>query len=418
MTEMGDTKFLLGASTAAHQVEGNNIHSDFWVQENLKHSTFVEKSLDAVDHYRRYEEDIKMLRDAGLNAYRFSVEWARIEPSEGKFDPKELDHYRDVINCCYENGVTPVITLLHFSSPAWLIGKGGWGTEKVVEYFRRYVDYVTSNLKVDLPYICTINEANMGYQVSKVAREFTKRRKSGDVQVGINIDIKKIILGMFEQGFAFHCNPFKVKTFLSPRKQEEEVFVMKAHQAAKEVIKKNMPGTKVGLTLSLYDYQPVEGGEKYAEQLWYEDFGFYLPYIENDDFIGVQNYSRKLVAKDDTLTPAAGAPVTQMGYEDYPQGIGHVVKKVSEQFKGEILVTENGIATSDDARRCEFIREAVQGIKDSGVPIKGYFHWSLLDNFEWQTGFSMTFGLCAVDRANGMKRMPKESLKVLGEQTF
>lgn len=415
---MGETKFLLGAATAAHQVEGNNTHSDFWLQENLKHSTFAEKSLDAVDHYRRYEEDIKMLRDAGLNAYRFSVEWARIEPSEGKYDPKELDHYRDVINCCYENGVTPVVTLMHFSSPAWLIGKGGWGSEKVVAYFRRYVDYVTSNLKVDLPYICTINEANMGYQVNKIASEFTKRRKSGDVQVGINMDIKKILLGMFEQGIAFHCNPFKVKTFLSPRKQEEEVYVMKAHQAAKEVIKKNMPRTKVGLTMSLYDYQPAEGGEEYADQLWYEDFGFYLPYIENDDFIGVQNYSRKIVTKNDTLPPADGAPVTQMGYEDYPQGIGHVVKKVSEQFKGEILVTENGIATSDDARRCEFIREAVQGIKDSGVPVKGYFHWSLLDNFEWQTGFRMTFGLCAVDRANGMKRTPKDSLKVLGAQTF
>ena len=119
-----ESGFMLGASTAAHQVEGNNTNSDYWLMENMQYSQFVEPSLDAVDHYHRYEEDIKMLADAGLNTYRFSVEWARIEPEQGKFDEKEIEHYRKMIRCCRDHGVEPVITLMHFTSPVWLIRLG------------------------------------------------------------------------------------------------------------------------------------------------------------------------------------------------------------------------------------------------------------------------------------------------------
>lgn len=177
------------------------------------------------------------------------------------------------------------------------------------------------------------------------------------------------------------------------------------------------PGTKVGLTLSLFDYQALPGGEAAAAKLWQEDFEQYLPYLKDDDFLGVQNYSRKRVDASGALAPAADAPVTQMGYEDYPASIGHVLRRVHESFPGELLVTENGIATSDDARRCAFLREAVQGVLDAktdGVPVTGYFCWSLLDNFEWQAGYSKTFGLIAVDRTTQTRR-PKESLSVLGE---
>ena len=122
-------EFLLGASTAAHQVEGNNRYSDLWAQEQMEHSSFAEPSNDAVDHYHRYEEDIALLAGAGLNAYRFSIEWARVEPQEGCFDESELEHYRKVIRCCREHGVEPVVTLHHFSSPKWLIERGGWEAE-------------------------------------------------------------------------------------------------------------------------------------------------------------------------------------------------------------------------------------------------------------------------------------------------
>ena len=165
--------FLIGAATAAHQVEGNNINSDYWLQEHLPHSSFTEPSGEACDHYNRYEEDIKLLAEAGLNAYRFSVEWARIEPEEGKFDETEIEHYRDVIRCCKAHGVEPIVTLLHFTSPAWLIRKGGWEAESTIEYFRRYAAYVTEKLGGELNYICTINEANMGLQLAAIARRFT-----------------------------------------------------------------------------------------------------------------------------------------------------------------------------------------------------------------------------------------------------
>lgn len=191
--------FFVGAATAAHQVEGNNIHSDYWAQEQLPHTSFTEPSGIACDHYNKYEEDIKLLADAGLNAYRFSIEWARIEPEEGKFDPAEIEHYRKVIACCKAHGVEPVVTLLHFTSPKWLIAKGGWEAESTVEYFKRYVSYVMEQLGSELHIVCTINEANMGLQLAAISKRFrlmaeqaakaaanAGKSAEGSVQVGMN----------------------------------------------------------------------------------------------------------------------------------------------------------------------------------------------------------------------------------------
>ena len=120
--------FFIGASTAAHQVEGNNIHSDYWAQEQMPHSSFAEPSGRACDHYNRYEEDIRLMAKAGLNVYRFSIEWARIEPEEGHFDESEIEHYRKVIRCCRDNGVEPMVTLMHFTSPVSAHSKGRLGS--------------------------------------------------------------------------------------------------------------------------------------------------------------------------------------------------------------------------------------------------------------------------------------------------
>lgn len=413
-------KFLVGAATAAHQVEGNNFNSDYWTMEHLKHSDFVEPSGLACDHYNHYKEDIKLLNDVGCNAYRFSIEWARIESRENEFDQKEIEHYRNVLLCCKENNITPIVTLMHFSSPAWLISKGGWTSEYVINAFAKYTRKVIEELGDLIPYVCTINEANMGLQLNKIAKDMMKasKRKEGSVQVGqnTNINIKSIILGMFEKGKAFNCSPFKVNTFLMPRDKNKEAIVMRAHNEATKAIKEINSNIKVGLTLSLYDYQVVDGGENIAKKLWNDDFELYLPYIKNDDFLGVQNYTRKIVDSNGAREPELDALITQMGYEDYPYSIGNLLKKVSKEFNSELIVTENGIATDDDTRRCKFIKEAFNSVidaKNSGVNVKGYLYWSLLDNFEWQAGYSKTFGLIAVDRKT-MKRYPKESLKVLG----
>ena len=424
---------MTGAATAAHQVEGNNTHSDYWLQEQMPHSSFTEPSGIACDHYNRYEEDIKMLAKAGLNAYRFSIEWARIEPEEGHFDVVELDHYRKVIRCCRENGVEPVVTLMHFTSPAWLIRKGGWEAESTIGYFERYAAYIAENLGADLKYICTINEANMGLQLAAIAKRYTlmaqqaakaaqsgaaKSAKSaeGTVQVGMNFEkmMENMKYAAMENAQAFGTPQPQI--FVSSRTAEGDILVMRAHQAAKVAIRKAAPLVKVGITLSMHDIQAAEGGAEAAKAAWNEEFTHYLPYLEGDDFLGVQNYTRSVYGPDGLMPAPAGAELTQMDYEFYPQALENVIRKVAEGFKGNLIVTENGIATADDSRRCEFIKQALAGVErciKDGIPVKGYFYWSLMDNFEWQKGFAMQFGLVAVDRKT-MERTAKPSLALLG----
>ena len=411
--------FFIGAATAAHQVEGNNIHSDYWAQELLPHSSFTEPSGIACDHYNRYEEDIRLLAEAGLNAYRFSVEWARIEPEEGEFDASEIEHYRRVIACCRANGVEPIVTLMHFTSPVWLIRKGGWEVESTVEYFRRYAAYVTEKLGSELHYICTINEANMGLQLATISKRFqlmaqqaAKNAKSaeGTVQVGMNFE--KMMENM-KYSAAENAGVFgtpQPQIFVSSRTPEGDALVFRAHQAAKTAIKTLYPNIQVGITLSVHDCQALPGGESFAEAAWEEEFRHYLPYIRDDDFLGVQNYTRTLYGPQGQLPAPEGAELTQMDYEFYPEALEHVIRKVHDDFKGNLIVTENGVAISDDNRRVEFIRRALCGVEncvDDGIPVKGYCYWSLMDNFEWQKGFSM-------DRTT-LKRTPKKSLSVLGQ---
>ena len=421
--------FLIGAATAAHQVEGNNIHSDLWAMEHMKHTSFIEPSLDAVDHYNRYEKDIKLMADAGLNADRFSIEWARIEPEEGHFDSEAVDHYKAVIACCKKYGIEPFVTLHHFSSPKWLISKGGWEASTTPEDFAHYVRFIIGELGSELHYICTINEANMGIQVAAIAERYKRQMMAqmqaaqsggnsadGSVQVGINL--QKMMEGQ-KAAAAENLEVFgveKVENFTSMRTREGDLLILKAHELAKKEIKALYPDIKVGLTLSLHDIQPQEDGMERAKKEWDEEFMHYLPYIKDDDFLGVQNYTRSLIGADGQLPNPDGAELTQMNYEFYPEALEHVLRKVAKDFHGDLYVTENGIATADDTRRVAFIDTALKGIVsciNDGLPVKSYFHWSLLDNFEWQKGYSMTFGLIAVDRST-QTRHPKESLSFLG----
>ena len=414
--------FLLGAATAAHQVEGNNIYSDFWAQEQMENSNFAEPSRDACDHYNRYEEDILLLKEAGLNAYRFSIEWARIEPEKGRFDDKEIQHYRDVIKFCRKNGVEPIVTLHHFSSPKWLITEGGWESENTVRYFAGYCRYIAEKLGDLLTYVCTINEANMGLQMAAISRRFMKQMGI-NIQVGVNLPMQEKQKAIREESAkVFGVDASKgIHTFLSQRTPQGDLLIILAHEAARDAMKDVCPHLKIGLTLSLHDYQPADESAETSEKVrkeWEEEFLHYLPYIVKDDFIGLQNYTREIIGPDGVQKAPEGAVLTQMNYEYYPQGLEHVIRKVAEEFKGDIIVTENGIAAEDDACRISFIETALKGVKsciEDGIPVKGYMYWSLMDNFEWQKGFTMKFGLISVDRSN-QKRTPKASLQFLGEQ--
>lgn len=415
--------FLLGAATAAHQVEGNNKNSDFWAMEQMKYSNFTEPSLDAVDHYHRYQEDIKLLAEAGMNAYRFSIEWARIQPEEGTFDRKETEHYRKVIQYCRKVGVEPIVTLHHFSSPKWLIEKGGWEAETLVEDFAAYVRYIVAELGKDLKYICTINEANMRLQLDALSKMFIRQmlEKTGnasDGQVQVGMDLKKMMAGPTEAAEEKRAvfGTDQLETFLSPCSPQGDCLIMRAHEAARKEIKAQYPDMKVGLTLSIHDIQSVSGGEENAQREWEEEFLHYLPAIQNDDFLGIQNYTRSIYGADGVLPAPDGCEMTQMDYEFYPASIEHVLRKVAAEFKGDLLVTENGTAVSDDMRRVEYLEQATDGVMrcvSEGLPVKAYICWSLLDNFEWQKGYGKTFGLIEVDRTT-QTRHPKPSLAFLG----
>ena len=428
--------FFVGAATAAHQVEGNNIHSDYWAQEQLPHTSFTEPSGIACDHYNKYEEDIKLLADAGLNAYRFSIEWARIEPEEGKFDPAEIEHYRKVIACCKAHGVEPVVTLLHFTSPKWLIAKGGWEAESTVEYFKRYVSYVMEQLGSELHIVCTINEANMGIQVAAISARYRaqmmakmqrmqqggaeeKKDLEGTAQVGMNFNDMMANMQKQKEENVEIFGTDTLQTFVSARTPEGDMLVIRAHQAARAAMKAVKPELQIGLTLSLHDIQAQEGGEETAAKEWVDEFTHYVPYIKEDDFFGLQNYSRSLIGPNGILPVPEGAEITQMDYEYYPEGLEHVIRRVYEEMPMPIMVTENGIATADDTRRVAYIQTAMKGVENciqDGIPVKGYMYWSMMDNFEWQKGFGMTFGLISVDRTT-QTRTAKPSLTVLGNYT-
>ncbi len=420
--------FFLGASTAAHQVEGNNVHSDCWALENIPHTAYADRSGDAVDHYHRYEEDIRLLAGAGLNAYRFSIEWARIEPREGEFVEEEVEHYRKVIRCCKAHGVEPMIVLFHFSSPAWLIAKGGWEAESVVDDFVRYCRYVMERLGREVTYVCTINEANIRLQIADIMKRYMLQARQAQaaardaesaLQMGMNMKalLEQQQLAAVEGAQAFGLSdPQGVHVFQSACTAKGDELICRAHAAARDAIKAICPHLQVGLSLSFHDFQPAPGAEAAAEREWDKEFLHYLPYLQEDDYLGVQNYTRSLIGPEGLLPAPEGAELTQAGYEFYPQGLEHVLRRVAKDFHKPLYVTENGIATADDSRRVAFIDAALAGVDAcirDGLPVRGYFHWSLMDNFEWQKGYAMTFGLVAVDRST-QKRTPKPSLTHLG----
>ena len=428
--------FLVGAATAAHQVEGNNIHSDYWAMEHMKYGNFNEPSLDAVDHYNRYEEDIKMVAEAGLNAYRFSIEWARIEPKQGVYDENEIEHYRKVLTCCRENGVEPIVTMMHFTSPKWLIENGGWENEATVEAFKNYCQYVTEQLGDLMHYVCTINEANMGIQVAAISARYRaqmmakmqrmqqggaeeKKDLEGTAQVGMNFNDMMANMQKQKEENVEIFGTDTLQTFVSARTPEGDMLVIRAHQAARAAMKAVKPELQIGLTLSLHDIQAQEGGEETAAKEWVDEFTHYVPYIKEADFFGLQNYSRSLIGPNGILPVPEGAEITQMDYEYYPEGLEHVIRRVYEEMPMPIMVTANGIATADDTRRVAYIQTAMKGVENciqDGIPVKGYMYWSMMDNFEWQKGFGMTFGLISVDRTT-QTRTAKPSLTVLGNYT-
>ncbi|WP_410614583.1 glycoside hydrolase family 1 protein [Amycolatopsis sp. lyj-109] len=386
--------FLIGASTAGHQTEGNNTNSDWWEFEHRPGSPVHEPSGDACDSYHRYPEDIGLVAGFGLNAYRFSVEWPRLEPAEGMFSRAETAHYRRMLAACHEHGIVPVVTYNHFTLPLWLQRRGGFAADDFPQLFQRFCAHVTRTLGDLIGWAVTINEPE----------------------------------GAGDAGYVLGIHP-------PGRVGDREL----AHRVADNVLTAHRLGVKAihdhgsmpaGVSLALQDMQ-YEDGATPGKTEWELNALISERYIEaaqEDDFVGLQTYTRirfgpegergpglhpenknGLVETDDT---------TQVGWEFYPEALDGTIRRVHRVSGGKpILLTENGIATTHDPKRVAFMDRALRAVHTclaDGIDVRGYLHWSLLDNYEWSGGFEPTFGLVAVDRQTFARR-PKESAYWLGD---
>lgn len=404
--------FLWGSTTAAYQVEGNNVNSDFWAEEHAEGSPYKDKSGDTIDHYRLYQEDIALMASLGLNTYRFSIEWSRVEPEPGQYSKSAIEHYRDVLETCYKHGITPMVAMHHFSSPKWLMRLGGWANPEVPDRFSKYCEVVFREIGHLIPYVVTMNEINLPVMLRETFS------KIGFIPP-VGIDRDAWTAPKWRESAAQLCGTTTKNYFTFHMiSDESSIHILKeTHRKAREAIKRIQPNAKVGLSMALSDIQSIPGGEEVAEKKWHSYFQQYLDMLEEDDFFGLQNYTREVYGPEGQVKPAEGAELTQMGYEYYPKALKHVIRKVAKDISIPIIITEHGIATDEDERRVEFIREALEGVQDcmnEGINVQGYLHWTTFDNFEWQSGYSLKFGLIEVDRST-QERKVKESGRYLGQ---
>ena len=394
--------FLWGVATAAHQVEGNNVNSDEWVLEHLKPSMFAEPSGDACDHYHRYLDDIKLVASLGFNTYRFSVEWARIEPEPGFFSTAELDHYRRVAAACRDHDLTPMVTFWHFTSPRWFAALGGWESEGAGDLFVRYCERTARHLGDLIGAAATFNEPNLPL----LLRWLFAAMPQNPMQ-GASAMLQAAAPTVGSDRFAY---------FITGDPDRQRDVMLPAHHRALAAIKSGPGKYPVGVTLAMQDEQAV-GPDSRRDAKREALYGAWLDAAAKSDFVGVQTYTRARVGKDGDLPPEPGVELTQMGYEFWPESLEQTIRYAAARAKVPVYVTENGVATEDDTRRVEYIKRALAGVQkclEDGIDIRGYVHWSLFDNFEWNFGYRPKFGLVAVNRET-QERTVKPSARYLGE---
>ncbi len=370
------TGFLWGTATASHQIEGGNTNNDWWAFEHAPGTPVAEPSGDACDSWNRWEEDLDLVSAMGLNAYRFSLEWSRIEPEPGEFSTAALDHYKAICAGARDRGILPVVTFHHFTSPRWVAAEGAFEWDETPARFADYVARAADHLGDEIGMACTINEPNV-------------------------VTMMGYVLGAFPPGVASDFGRFAAAN---------ETMVA-AHRGAVEALRAAPGDYPVGLTLSMAELIAEEGGEAARDEFQASMEDVFLDATGGDDFIGVQCYSNFRFGPKGIVAPPAGARTTPMGYEYWPQCVGATVRRAAAVTGLPVVVTENGISAADDAERIEYVRSALVSLHEvmaEGVDVRGYVLWSLLDNFEWTLGYSQQFGLVEVDRRT-FARTPKPS---------
>lgn len=389
-------EFLWGAATAAHQVEGGNTKNDWAEWERSGKVPFPSGNAD--EAYERYDEDFALAQSMAHNATRLSVEWSRIEPRAGEWDEAEVEHYRQVLQSAKRHGLKVFLTLHHFTSPQWIADQGGWESEQTVVAFDRFTGKIVQALGEYVDYWITINEPNVYALTGYVAGVTPPGKK--------NITLAGKVLANF----------------------------LKAHARAYHRIHRVYPQAKVSFSHHMRVFEPASAWNPIDHLVACEIHSFWnlqildsiqegriklgIPFLFNVDeafpelkgtldYIGVNYYTRDLVTLDLSsankikIVPKSGVETNDLGWEIYPQGIRRVLKSL-KKYQLPVIVTENGLADAADSRRkaflCSHLQEMQKAMHD-GLDVRGYLHWSLIDNFEWVSGFEPRFGLVAVDYA-------------------
>jgi len=377
--------FFWGSAMSSHQVEGGNINDwSQWEKQNAERlaqkaqnywqawqkEKFPEMldpanyiSGRSCDHYHLYERDFDIAKSLGQNAHRFSLEWSRIESQEGKFNNQEMEHYKKVVLTLRSRGLEPFVTINHWTLPLWFAEKGGWQNRQSVKYFSRFVEYIVRAIGSQVNFWITLNEPWIFVSHSYLKGVWPPQKKN----------------------FFLYLKVFENQA--------------RAHKEAYRVIKKINPSCLVGVAENNIYFEGW--AQCFANRLVNHRF---LNKVKNQlDFIGLNYYFRNKISifkvSKIAAAKAAGKEVSDMGWEIYPAGIYQVLKKL-KKYKKPIYITENGIADKDDLKRAKFIKDHLIWIHQAiseGVPVGGYFYWSLLDNFEWDKGFWPRFGLVEVN---------------------
>lgn len=402
--------FLWGASTSAHQIEGGN-HNQWsvWEQENAKVLAMQAEhqygdlaswqkskrlatnpanyvSGKTVDHYNRYEEDFDLLAEMNMNAFRFSVEWSRVEPEEGAWNAEALAHYKQYVAELKKRGIEPVMTLFHFTLPVWFAEKGGFEKRANVKHFVQFTEKIMSELGAHVKYVITINEP--GVYASESYRQET-------------------------------WPPNK-----SSWRMEQKVLnnLAHAHKKAAKVIKEVQARAKVSIAHnSSYVYAGDDAALTRASAAiaqWYDD-RMLKKVAKHCDFLGVNYYFSNRIYGYRVHNPHTEE--SDLGWDASPENLEYVLVRLWDKYKLPIMITENGIADESDEKRQPWLIKtitAMQNAMNSDVKLLGYLHWSLLDNFEWAQGRWPRFGLAAVDYRSYKRTLRPSAIwlgKVIGK---
>ncbi len=384
--------FLWGAATAAYQVEGDNVCSDWWEWEK---AAGKENSGQACRHYELFRQDFDLAKNLHHNAHRLSIEWARVEPEEGQFSEEALRHYADVLRALRDCGIEPVVTLHHFTNPAWFARAGGWESAGAVRLFERYCERTVRALAKHIHFWITINEPTIYVSHAYLFGVWPPQAKS-----------LRRMLRVERHMLSAHVKAYRL-----------------IHRIYKET---QLPKPAVSISQHMMAIVPCTQSLKNRIGVYLRHKLFNERYLDalarrgTLDFIGVNYYSRQLVdvktwglrnlIADVCENNHHPVPKNALGWDIYPEGLFQLLMKL-KKYRLPVMVTENGICTPVDSVRWDFIRSHLESVHKAigqGVPVTGYLYWSLLDNFEWDKGFGPRFGLIDIDYTT-CKRTVRES---------